>query len=92
MDGCRFRLVLEAPIEPDRSRGNSREIARDMTARLYRRFQSWIGEYPEQWLCIKRRWPDLNSSKWQARRGGNPRLPRESNPIPDGLTSSPPPI
>ena len=63
LGGCRFRVSVDAPIEPDRSLGNPRVIARDMTARLYALFESWIRERPEQWLCTKRRWPDPRKPK-----------------------------
>jgi KDO2-lipid IV(A) lauroyltransferase len=84
LEGCRFRLEVEEPIEPDRSLGNARAIARDMTARLYRRYETWISEYPEQWLCIKRRWPDLRKRKWQAKLASNPRLVSSPRSAPPG--------
>ena len=78
LQGCHFRIEVEPEIEPDRNLGGAREIARDMTRRVYRRFEAWIGEHPEQWLCTKRRWPDLRKSKWQAKLASNPRLVRNA--------------
>lgn len=72
--GCRFRIEVEPPITPDATLGTSRAIARDMMTRLYARFEAWIREHPEQWLCIKRRWPDPAKSKWRERQARNPRL------------------
>jgi KDO2-lipid IV(A) lauroyltransferase len=74
--GCRFRITAHPPIEPDRSVGDAREVARDMTARLYALFETWIRERPEQWLCLKRRWPDLRRGKWREMVAENPRLMR----------------
>jgi KDO2-lipid IV(A) lauroyltransferase len=74
--GCRFRITAHPPIEPDRSVGDAREVARDMTARLYALFEAWIRERPEQWLCLKRRWPDLRRGKWREMVAKNPRLMR----------------
>ncbi len=73
LEGARFRLTFEPPIEP-RAVGEPRRIARDMMQRLYALFEAWIAERPEQWLCIKRRWPDPSKSKWRAKLAANARL------------------
>jgi KDO2-lipid IV(A) lauroyltransferase len=54
---ARFRIVFGPPIEPDPAISDAREQARDMTRRVNERFEAWIRERPEQWLCTKRRWP-----------------------------------
>jgi Kdo2-lipid IVA lauroyltransferase/acyltransferase len=72
--GCRFRITVEPPIEPDPAMADRRLVARDMTSRLYARFEQWIREHPEQWLCIKRRWPAPRRRKWRERSLRNPRL------------------
>lgn len=79
--GCQFRVTIEPPIAPDPAITDRRLVARDMTARLYARFEAWITERPEQWLCIKRRWPDTTRRKWQARLARNPRLAGAGNGI-----------
>ncbi|HET6467611.1 MAG TPA: lysophospholipid acyltransferase family protein [Geminicoccaceae bacterium] len=76
LEGTRFRVTLFEAIEPDPARGGTREIARDMTARVYARFEAWIRERPEQWLCIKHRWPNVRKKKWQVKIAKNPRLGR----------------
>ncbi len=93
LGGCRFRLTVEEPIEPDPRLRDRRAIARDMTARVYARFEAWIGERPDQWLCIKRRWPDLSRDKWRRRLAQNPRLlgPGGSRDAPPGLADAAPP-
>jgi len=54
---ARFQVVFDTPIEPDPAIADAREQARDMTRRVNERFEAWIRERPEQWLCTKRRWP-----------------------------------
>jgi KDO2-lipid IV(A) lauroyltransferase len=74
LGGARFRLTVEPPIEPPRS-GDPRERARDMMQRLYALFEAWIAERPEEWLCIKRRWPDPTKAKWRGRLEADGRFP-----------------
>ena len=80
--GARFRLTIEPPIEPLRT-GEPRARARDMMQRLYALFEAWIAERPEEWLCIKRRWPDLAKAKWRERLATDGRFPGEAEPAPD---------
>ncbi len=56
-DGCRFRIEIHPPLEPDHGIADLRARAFDLTVRLNQLFEQWIREYPEQWLCAKRRWP-----------------------------------
>jgi len=81
--GARFRLTVEPPIEPLRT-GDPRARARDMMQRLYALFEAWIAERPEEWLCIKRRWPDLAKAKWRERLATDGRFPGDTEPPPDG--------
>lgn len=74
LGGARFRLTVEPPLAPDRGLGEPRAIARDMMQRLYRLFEAWIAERPDEWLCIKRRWPDPGKAKWRGKLARNPRL------------------
>lgn len=73
LEGARFRLTVEPPIEP-RPLGDARLVARDMMQRLYDLLEAWIDERPEQWLCIKRRWPDPGKAKWRRKLAANARL------------------
>lgn len=57
LEGCRFEIRVEPPLEPDASIRDPRERAFALTAALNRLFEGWIREHPEQWLCAKRRWP-----------------------------------
>ncbi len=52
----RFRIEVEAPIEPPPGQETGEQVMhmiRDMNAR----FEQWISEDPGQWACLKRRWP-----------------------------------
>ncbi len=57
IEGCRFEIRVEPPLEPDASIRDPRERAFALTAALNRLFEGWIREHPSQWLCAKRRWP-----------------------------------
>jgi len=57
LEGCRFEIRIEPPLEPDPAIRDPRERAYALTAALNRLFEGWIRERPEQWLCAKRRWP-----------------------------------
>lgn len=54
---CQFRVTFEEPLAPDHGLRHPRAIAHDLMTRLYTRFEAWIRERPDEWLCIKRRWP-----------------------------------
>jgi Kdo2-lipid IVA lauroyltransferase/acyltransferase len=54
--GARFMITVHHPVvaapELDRE-----AAARDMTAQINTLFARWITAAPDQWLCVKRRWP-----------------------------------
>lgn len=83
LGGASFRMTLHPPIAPDPTLGEPRAIARDMMQRLYRLFETWIAERPEEWLCIKRRWPDFGKAKWRQKAARPRRLapPGASEPV-----------
>lgn len=72
LEGCRFRITVEPALRPDRTLGSPRAIAHDLMVRLDRRFEAWIRERPEQWLCIKRRWPKPGARKTAVALGSLP--------------------
>jgi KDO2-lipid IV(A) lauroyltransferase len=53
----RFRITVQAPIEPSDPDAEEEEKAIDMTRQLNEVFEDWIRQAPEQWMCLKRRWP-----------------------------------
>lgn len=52
-----FKVSFFPAIRPPESLKSAREQALAMTKDVMRLFESWIREAPEQWLCLKRRWP-----------------------------------
>lgn len=53
----RFLIQAYDPIARPESGPDSRARAIAMTELLHRHFEDWIRETPEQWMCLKRRWP-----------------------------------
>ncbi len=51
-----FLITVHRPIEPAPARSLD-DAARDMTAQVNELFARWIAAAPDQWLCVKRRWP-----------------------------------
>ncbi len=60
----RYRITFYEPLRCDPSRDADSDVTA-MTRRLNEAFEAWIREHPEQWLCMKRRWP-----KYEARQPG----------------------
>jgi Kdo2-lipid IVA lauroyltransferase/acyltransferase len=54
--GARFAVTVHQPILPAPSLGGG-EAARRMTEQVNELFGAWIRAAPEQWLCVRRRWP-----------------------------------
>lgn len=51
----RYRISYCEPLRPDLSQPAATEISR-LTRSINGIFESWIREFPDQWLCTKRRW------------------------------------
>jgi KDO2-lipid IV(A) lauroyltransferase len=49
-DPLRPSQDLDHPDDPD-------ALARDLSRQVNALFETWIRETPEQWICLKRRWP-----------------------------------
>ena len=53
---ARYRINVYAPITPpDGMDAEAQALA--MTLAIHRHFEDWITEQPDQWICLKRRWP-----------------------------------
>ena len=54
---ARYRVTVYDPIEPEDAAGDADAQAVSMTRQVHGHFERWITEQPDQWLCLKRRWP-----------------------------------
>jgi KDO2-lipid IV(A) lauroyltransferase len=57
LGNARFRLTVYGPVRPDQTLASDKDQAIQMMRDVNRRFEAWIREQPQQWLCIKRAWP-----------------------------------
>jgi KDO2-lipid IV(A) lauroyltransferase len=53
----RFRVTVLDPLVCQNTEASAKEQALDLTTQINRCFENWIRENPEQWICLKRRWP-----------------------------------
>jgi KDO2-lipid IV(A) lauroyltransferase len=56
LEGARFRIVCDAPLEVGRT-GDRVADTRALMRRYHERLEAWIRERPAQWLWLHRRWP-----------------------------------
>jgi KDO2-lipid IV(A) lauroyltransferase len=54
---ARYRVTVYDPILPPAGTDGVDAQAIAMTCEVHRHFERWIAQQPEQWLCLKRRWP-----------------------------------
>ena len=53
---ARYRVTVYDPIAtPEAGDTDARAVA--MTEAVHHHFEDWIREQPDQWICLKRRWP-----------------------------------
>jgi len=57
LEGARFRVTLYDPVRAEAPGLDAKQRALVMTRKLNAHFEDWIRERPEQWQCMKRRWP-----------------------------------
>ncbi len=57
LPGMRFRVSVYDPITSEQPEASIDDQAAALTVQINRYFEDWIREYPEQWICLKRRWP-----------------------------------
>lgn len=53
----RYRITMYEPLKSSNPDAPQKEQALDLTRQINRYFEDWIREYPDQWICLKRRWP-----------------------------------
>ena len=54
---ARFKVTVYDPVLPPAGEADTDRSALAMTNEVNRHFESWIAEQPDQWICLKRRWP-----------------------------------
>lgn len=57
LPGARYRITVYDPLTSPIPDAPVKEQAIAMTEIVHGYFEAWIREYPEQWVCLKRRWP-----------------------------------
>lgn len=53
----RYRITAYEPLSSPDPDAPQKEQALALTAEINRYFEAWIREHPDQWICLKRRWP-----------------------------------
>ena len=56
-DGVRFHISLGRPIYADKSIADTRSAAIQMMREVHEQFEDWVRARPDEWCCVKRRWP-----------------------------------
>ncbi|MEM9254107.1 MAG: lysophospholipid acyltransferase family protein [Pseudomonadota bacterium] len=54
---ARYRVTMYDPIQSPLPDAPLKEQSSAITAVIHQHFENWIRETPEQWVCLKRRWP-----------------------------------
>ena len=57
LPGWRYRITVYDPLTSPIPDAPIKEQAAALTEIVHHHFEDWIREYPEQWACLKRRWP-----------------------------------
>ena len=57
LPGAHYRVRIYPAVRPTDTDAGTAGQARDMSKQLNGLFEAWIKAMPDQWLCMKRRWP-----------------------------------
>jgi Kdo2-lipid IVA lauroyltransferase/acyltransferase len=57
---ARYRITVYDPLVSPIPDAPVKEQAVALTEIVHHYFEEWITEYPQQWVCLKRRWPKTN--------------------------------
>jgi len=60
LPNARFRITALNPIVSPDPQAPVKEQAEAITAIVHQHFEHWITDNPDQWICLKRRWPKAN--------------------------------
>lgn len=67
LSGGRYRVSVYPPVRSRNPEADIGEQARDMTAQINGLFEEWIRATPDQWLCMRNRWPTQVYARYAAR-------------------------
>lgn len=57
LPNARYRITVYDPLVSSDPDAPVKEQALELTSQIHGYFEDWIRQYPEQWICLKRRWP-----------------------------------
>ena len=57
LPGARYRITVYDPLQSPNPEAPVKDQAVALMGIIHGYFERWIREYPEQWICLKRRWP-----------------------------------
>ena len=57
LPNARYRITVYDPLVSPEPDAPIKEQSVALTEMIHGYFEGWISEYPEQWVCLKRRWP-----------------------------------
>ena len=57
LPGARYRITVYDPLVSPIPDAPVKEQSAALTQLVHGHFEDWISEHPEQWVCLKRRWP-----------------------------------
>lgn len=60
LPGARYRITMYDPLVSPDPDAPVKDQSALLTGMIHGYFEQWIREYPEQWVCLKRRWPKAN--------------------------------
>ena len=62
LGGARFKLIIDPPLELQRSGDRHADVAANM-ARVNEVIETWIRARPDHWLWLHNRWPDWSQER-----------------------------
>ncbi len=57
---ARYKITIYEPLVSSNPDASTEEQANDLSRQINSHFEQWITDNPEQWICLKRRWPKAN--------------------------------
>jgi KDO2-lipid IV(A) lauroyltransferase len=57
LPGERYRVIVYEPLVSQCPEASVNDQAAELSASINAHFEDWIREQPDQWICLKRRWP-----------------------------------